>query len=81
MGRWYVTHFLYSIFANFLNPNTVCFVSGMEQMEDGEDGRNSKLQLELDDAFRTIHEREMHCQELTWEIKKVRESFLIFIFM
>jgi len=53
----------------------------MEQMEDGEDGRNSKLQLELDDAFRTIHEREMHCQELTWEIKKVRESFLIFIFM
>ena len=53
----------------------------MEQMEDGEDGRNSKLQLELDDAFRTIHEREMHCQELTWEIKKVRESFLIFVFM
>lgn len=50
-------------------------VLGMEQMEDGEDGRNSKLQLELDDAFRTIHEREMHCQELTWEIKKVRESF------
>jgi len=47
---------------------------GGEHSEDGEDGRNSKLQLELDDAFRTIHEREMHCQELTWEIKKLLEE-------
>ena len=48
---------------------------GMEVMESGivvqDMAQNSSLQLELDNAIRTIHEREMRCQELTWEITKV----------
>jgi hypothetical protein len=29
------------------------------------------LRLQLDNAIRNVHERDMRCQELTWEITKV----------
>lgn len=38
----------------------------------GEDAdRVEMLRLQLDNAIRNVHERDMRCQELTWEITKV----------
>lgn len=42
---------------------------GGEAYEDGD--RTEMLRLQLDNAIRNVHEREMRCQELTWEITKV----------
>ena len=37
------------------------------------------LRLQLDNAIRNVHERDMRCQELTWEITKVTICHLISI--
>lgn len=42
---------------------------GGDAYEDGD--RTEMLRLQLDNAIRNVHEREMRCQELTWEITKV----------
>lgn len=42
----------------------------------GEDNdRVEMLRLQLDSAIRNVHERDMRCQELTWEITKVLLHF------
>lgn len=46
---------------------------GGEAFEDGD--RAEMLRLQLDNAIRNVHERDMRCQELTWEITKVCFSF------
>lgn len=43
--------------------------TGSEAPADGVD--HHQMRLELDTAVRSLHERDMRCQELTWEITKV----------
>ena len=46
--------------------------------------RTERLRAQLDAAIRNVHERDMRCQELTWEITKVRHftiSFYVGVFV
>lgn len=52
---------------------------GSDAFEDGD--RSEMLRLQLDNAIRNVHERDMRCQELTWEITKVRVLLFLVVLL
>ena len=55
---------------NRLQEAGLVWDDGTELVNEDND-RIELLRLQLDDAIRNVHERDMRCQELTWEITKV----------
>lgn len=54
---------------NRLQEAGLVWEQGAELTDDSD--RIELLRLQLDNAIRNVHERDMRCQELTWEITKV----------
>ena len=56
---------------NRLQEAGLVWDEGAELVNEDND-RIELLRLQLDNAIRNVHERDMRCQELTWEITKVK---------
>ena len=48
-----------------------------QEIESELSDRTERLRAQLDAAIRNVHERDMRCQELTWEITKVFDSLIL----